>query len=427
MPLQTELKNLTHEQVDALADVLNLVRRRRALTRPELVRESGLGRSIVAHRVEQALDLGLLAEGDFGPSTGGRSPRNLTFVADHAHILVVVFGASTLRACVTDLEGSILASSTEPWEVAVGPEPSMARSIEVLKALMAEAKTIAVWGVTVGVPGPVEFGSGKPVSPPMMPGWHEYDIRARLGAHFQAAVWADNDVNLMARGQLASLGDGSLDLLFVKVGTGIGAGLVADGNVYRGSTGGAGDVGHIIVSDDPSAVCRCGKTGCLEAVAGGAALARKGTAEAQAGASPYLTATLQAHGEVHWIDVIHGARNGDQTCLRLIGESGKIVGENVASMINFFNPSVVTIGGGIAGSVDIFMAAVRETVYARSLPLATRNLRIEASASGSDISLTGGALLAIDQLFRDDNLRLWIGEGSPERSRLHLYTPAMKR
>ena len=144
-----------------------------------------------------------------------------------------------------------------------------------------------LWGIGIGVPGPVEFGSGRPISPPIMPGWDGYPIRERFTQRYRAPVWVDNDVNLLALGEWRSgVASGHDNVVVVKIGTGIGAGIISDGRLHRGAQGSAGDVGHIQVTDDPAVLCRCGNVGCLEALAGGAALGRAGEAAASTAGAP---------------------------------------------------------------------------------------------------------------------------------------------
>ena len=232
-----------------------------------------------------------------------------------------------------------------------------------------------LWGVGIGVPGPVEFRTGRPISPPIMPGWDGYPVRERFVARHAAPVWVDNDVNLLALGEWRSgVAVGHDNVVVVKIGTGIGAGIISDGRLHRGAQGSAGDVGHIQVVDDASVICRCGNVGCLEALAGGAALGRDGEAAALEGRSDRLRAALDQHGGVTAEDVARAASFGDPVAVALLQSAGRRVGLMLASVVNFFNPSLIVIGGGVAQSGDQLLAAIRETVYRRSLPLATREL-----------------------------------------------------
>jgi hypothetical protein len=283
----TDRGPLPEEALDALVTVLDEVRLGRSRSRSELVVRTGLSRAIVAQRVSELIDRGLVAEGETGPSTGGRPPRQLAFTADAGHVLVADLGATSIDVAVTSLDGRILGHHDEPAEIAAGPDACLQRVDELFDQLRASARSLPgrLWGVGIGVPGPVEFSTGRPISPPIMPGWDGYPVRERFAARYDAPVWVDNDVNVLALGEWRSgIAVGHDNVVVVKIGTGIGAGIISDGRLHRGAQGSAGDVGHIQVVDDASVVCRCGNIGCLEALSGGAALARSGIAAARRGA-----------------------------------------------------------------------------------------------------------------------------------------------
>ena len=197
---------LADEALDALVMVLDEVRLGRSRSRPELVARTGLGRAIVAQRVGELLERGLVSEGEVGPSTGGRPPRQFTFRADAGHVLVADLGATSIDVAVTSLDGRILGHHDEPAEIEAGPERCLDRVDALFESLLTTAQAIPgrLWGVGIGVPGPVEFGSGRPISPPIMPGWDGYPIRERFAARYDAPVWVDNDVNLLALGEWRS-------------------------------------------------------------------------------------------------------------------------------------------------------------------------------------------------------------------------------
>ncbi|WP_019811281.1 ROK family protein, partial [Saccharomonospora halophila] len=278
------------ELVESSARLLDLIRSGAADTRPELSARTGLGRTAITQRVTTLLDAGLLEEGDLNPSTGGRQARTLRFRRDAGRILTAELGATGYTAGVTDLMGTVLTMRHCDVDIARGPETVLSEVESTLDELLTGIGGAAgdVWGVGLGLPGPVEFATARPSEPPIMPGWNNYPVRERLGARYAAPVWVDNEVNLLCLGELRTPGSAVDlgDLLYVKVGTGIGAGVSHAGHLHRGAQGCAGDIGHAAVSDDNAVVCRCGKTGCLEAVAGGAALARDGTELARSGASP---------------------------------------------------------------------------------------------------------------------------------------------
>jgi len=357
-----------------------------------------------------------VAEGGVGPSTGGRAPRTVRFSADAGHLFVADLGATSIDVAVTDLSGTILAHAAEPADIAAGPDVVLGRVEALFEECAAKATAPgALFGVGIGVPGPVEFDAGRPISPPIMPGWDSYSVPARF-ARFGVPVRIDNDVNVMALGELTTgLGRGRENFVFVKIGTGIGAGIIVNGELYRGSQGCAGDIGHIQIplrgSDE--VICRCGNVNCLEALAGGAAIARDATEAARAGRSPFLQATLEEKGAVDARDVALGAAHGDPTSVELLAYAGRVVGQAVAAMVNFFNPSLVVIGGGVSEAGDGLLATIRQTIYRRSLPLSTRNLGVHRSALGWKAGVVGAATMVGNELFSPDYLPLWLEAGVP--------------
>ena len=404
------------EVLDAFVTVLDEIRLGRSRSRSELVARTGLGRAIVARRVQELIDRGLVTEGAVGPSTGGRPPRQLAFRADAGHVLVADLGATSIDVAVTSLDGRILGHHDEPARIEDGPERALARVDALFGSLLRTTEDIPgrLWGIGIGVPGPVEFESGRPISPPIMPGWDGYPIRDRFTKRYGAPVWVDNDVNLLALGEWRSgVAAGHDNVVVVKIGTGIGAGIISDGRLHRGAQGSAGDVGHIQVTDDPSVVCRCGNTGCLEALAGGAAIGRAGEAAALEGRSARLQAALDQHGRLSAEDVARAASSGDPAAVALLQSAGRRVGSMLASVVNFFNPSLIVIGGGVANSPDQLIAAIRDSIDRRSLPLATRDLSIQRSSLGGQAGVIGASSMVVDQVFSRTSIARWIEAGDP--------------
>jgi glucokinase-like ROK family protein len=405
----------SEETLDSLVVVLDEVRFGHSRSRSEIAHRTGFGRAIVSQRVAELVDLGLIREAGTGPSSGGRRPRQLLFEASAGHFLVADLGATSIDVAVTDLSGTILAHRGEPADIAVGPSSILDR-VETLFAEFeaAQSASSGLWGIGVGVPGPVEFATGRPTSPPIMPGWDGYPIRERLARTYGAPVWIDNDVNVMALGEWrAGAARGHDNVVFVKIGTGIGAGLISDGLLHRGAQGAAGDVGHIQVIDDPNVLCRCGNIGCLEALAGGAALARDGEIAARDGRSPQLAALLEAGRDLTAEDIATAAQHGDRASVELFQAAGRRVGTMLASVVNFFNPSLIVVGGGVAASGDQLLAAIREIVYRRSLPLATRDLVVNRSALPRIGGVVGAGAMVADQLFSRPVIERWIRAASP--------------
>jgi glucokinase-like ROK family protein len=403
------------DRLQGIVSVLDHVRGHGPCSRAALVHATGLSRAVVTHRVGELISYGVLAEGDLGPSTGGRAPRLVRLRADAGHLLVADLGATSVDVAVADLTGSILAQLEEPCDIAAGPDRVLTRVEELFARALDEVEqpSGSLWGIGIGVPGPVEFDSGLPVAPPIMPGWDRYPLRERF-AKYDVPVWVDNDVNVMALGERrAGIARGHDNVVFVKIGTGIGAGIIVNGRLHRGAQGSAGDVGHMQVTDDPAVVCRCGNVGCLEALAGGGALGRSAESAAREERSPFLGTLLEDKGTLEARDVASGASHGDPACVELLANAGRLVGHMLASVVNFFNPSLIVVGGGVAGAGDLLLATIRETVYRRSLPLATRELVVKRSALGNRAGVVGAAAIVTDELFRASHLTQWLGVGTP--------------
>ncbi len=400
-----------------LVAVLDHVRAHGESSRAELAQATGLGRSVLTQRVDALRNYGLLAEDRVGVSTGGRAPRLLRFRSDAGYLLVADLGATSTDVALADLAGRIVIHRQRPSDIAAGPEAVLADVDELFEECVAEAGIDRpLWGIGIGIPGPVEFESGSPVSPPIMPGWDGYSVRERFAAR-GVPVWVDNDVNVMALGELtAGCGRGVDDFVFVKIGTGIGAGIVVDGRIHRGAKGSAGDVGHIHVQAGREVTCRCGMSGCLEALAGGAALARDAEAAAREGRSAILRALLDEKGYLDAADVAAASKHGDPVSVELITEAGRLIGQMLTGIVNFFNPSLIVIGGGVAGAGDLLLATIRQAIYRRSLPLATRDLVVRRSALDDRAGVIGAATMAANELFAREFLPGWLAAGTPARS-----------
>jgi predicted NBD/HSP70 family sugar kinase len=408
--------DLSGDRLAGLMTVLNLIRNRQATTRLEVEQRTGLGRTAVTQRVERLVELGLAQEDVPAKAAIGRPPRGLSFVKDRGHLLVADLGVTSIRAGVTDLDGQVLAATEEPLDIAAGPDVVLGRLGELFDTLLKERTDThaPVWAVGIGIPARVEFSSGRPIAPPVMPGWDNYPIREHLTERFNVPAWIDNDVNVLAVGELrAGVARNLSDALFVKVGSGIGAGLISHGQLHRGARGCAGDIGHISVTDDPAVVCRCGNIGCLEAVAGGAALVREATNLARDGRSAFFADRLAAAGTLQIGDVVQALSHGDPYAVVMLDRAADLVGKVLAGLVNFYNPSLIMIGGHVTGYDDRFLARIRQAVYQRSSPLATRELRISRPLLSGEARLQGAAFIVIDELFTPATLSRWIHAGTP--------------
>ena len=338
----------------------------------------------------------------------------MRFNAGAGHLLAADLGATGVDVAVADLAGNLLARERLDTDVIDGPDKVLVAICAAFDRMLGERPDARpLWGVGLGVPGPVEFSTGRVVAPPIMPGWANFPLRETLAERYDAPVWVDNDVNVLTLGELrAGTARGQRNAMMVKLGTGIGAGIVMEGRLCRGAQGSAGDVGHTQVRRDSDVICRCGKIGCLEALAGGQALAREGTALAVAG-NVMLAARLQEQGALDAADVLWAASRGDQACVDLVGRCGSLIGEMLSAAVHFLNPALIVLGGRVAESSDVLLAAIRQTVYAQSLPFATRRLEITNAQLGADGGAIGVAAMVVDELLALDRFSAWMASGSP--------------
>jgi glucokinase-like ROK family protein len=378
--------------------MLRLLRDEGPLSRAEL------GGRLELHRPRVLSEVDRLAAADWvreaGPAAS-RGGRRSTLVELHPDLRFagVDLGATSIDVEITDGRLEPVASFKEPADIRTGPKAILGRVDEILAKLRVEGAYQRLMGIGIGVPGPVSFRDGVPVSPPIMPGWHRYPVRELMVREYNCPVVIDNDVNIMAVGEChAGVAKSADNVLFIKIGTGVGCGIYLGGEVYRGPDGCAGDIGHIQV-DAHGPVCSCGNIGCLEALFGGAALARDALAAARSGASPALADRLRANGSVTAQEVADGAAEGDVTCIGLIRDGGRRVGGVLASLASFINPSMIVIGGGLAGLGHVLLAEIRSVIYRRSLPLATGNLPVVMSELGPRAGVVGAVVLASDVAF----------------------------
>ncbi len=392
-PTQGELRGTE------LGELASLVGQRHESTRAELARLTGLARSTISKRVDQLIRLGVLVEVGDGVSVGGRPPTLLTLNPAAGVVLAADLGATHARLALGSLSGNIQAEHGLEINIADGPGPVLNWLVHRFHELLEEngRSPADVRGIGMGVPGPVEFATGTVVQPPIMPGWDGVVVPELLSKHFDAQILVDNDVNLMALGEYWSRRLEDEQVLFVKVATGIGCGIITDGHVHRGADGAAGDIGHQRAVYDGDVVCSCGNTNCLEAVASGSAVARQLAAEGLAAQNAR--------------DVVRLCQAGDPRAVRLVRLAGQHIGEALASLVSFYNPSRIILGGTLAILRDDLLAGIRAEVYRRALPLATRRLVIEATACGYRAGVLGGAILGAQGALSPDRLAHWIRSG----------------
>ncbi|MFJ5773249.1 ROK family protein [Streptomyces sp. NPDC093094] len=386
---------MTARSQASAGDLLELVRSGRATTRGALQQVTGLSRATVGQRLDRLFRAGWLREGAGGPvdsPLGGRPSITLEFDGEHAVVLAADLDTRHARVALLSLTGEILAEQGGTLVIEDGPDAVLGELGRWFAELLAKEghRAEEVCGIGLAVPGPVDSETGRVVQPPIMPGWDGYDIRGRLARAFtehtgsgQVPVLVDNDANLMAYGEQRTGHPDCSAFVLVKVSTGIGAGVVVDGSVYRGIDGGAGDIGHIRVPEGAQALCRCGSYGCLAAVASGGAVARRLAEAGVPAASGSDVRTLIAAGHPEAVG--------------LAREAGRLVGEVLATVVTLLNPGVLMIAGDLAGTP--FLTGVRELLYQRALSRSTAHLDIVTSRLGERAGLVGAGALVVEHLY----------------------------
>jgi glucokinase-like ROK family protein len=385
------------------ARLLTRLRDEGPLSKAQLADRLEVSRTTVAAEVGRLIELGLAQEAGPAASRGGRR-STMVDLAEDIRFVGIAIGATGMTVGVTDGRLATLATRQFASDIRTGPEEVLGIAIAGVREVLAELGVERVAGAGIGVPGPVDFDRGQPASPPIMPGWDGYPVRDAVSRELGCPALLDNDVNLLAIGeQHAGVARSARDFLFVKIGTGIGCGIVIDGELYRGVDGCAGDIGHIRVADD-GPTCACGNIGCLEAYAGGAALARDATAAARAGRSPVLAELLEANGALTAADVGLAVQRGDAEAVQLIRGGGRRVGQVLATLVSFFNPGMIVIGGGVTGLGHPFLAEIRGVTYSRSLSLATGSLPVVLSEMGDEGGVVGAARLISGSVYAPESV-----------------------
>ena len=393
----------------SLTAILQLVRANTPLTRQEIERDTELGRAIVSARLSSLSELSMIDESELGTASGGRAPRLVRFRSEAARILVATLDQTAIGIGVADLSGQLLMEHHEAMDLALGPAVVLERLCALFDWVLQKHRGgIPVWGIGLSTPGPVpEAGDSLfPIeTPAFLPGWDNFPFVEKLVKRYQAPVWMRSSVETMTVGEF-NAGAGAKDMLFVKVGKRIGAGIIFNGQLYRGAQGAAGLIGQ--------SPARFGEEGgTIDALAGSDYIAREGKKAAAAGTSPYLADIVRRGGEINAIEVGQAAQTGDAASITIMSRAGHVLGHNIAVLANLLNPALIVLSGSIAQADDILLAAVREAVYGESHPLVTRDLRILRSQLGSSAGLVGAASVVADALFETATLRNWILRGSP--------------
>lgn len=403
-----------------VSEILRLIRSGDARTRPEFSDMTRLGRNVVSKHILAAQQLQLIEPDGTGRARGGRAAEVWRFRSEAGHVLVGILGIARMRVALTTLDGTPVAESDFAWPVPEDAEATCERMAEEMSRLLLETNVDRPWGIALGMPMPVDFVTGRSADPVAPMGFHDrwpaaFDARSWFTNRFELPVWADAVANLMALGAAAA-DDAPDNLVFVRVGTGLGSGLVANGGVLRGESWVAGELNHIAVSTDPSRICLCGRVGCLETVASGWAMIADARAALSEGRSRFL-ASAADEAEINLDVIAEGARLGDGACTEIVTRAGESLGRVLAAMVAWLNPAEIIVGGFKFAQSDLFRSAISRAVHLETLSASAAGLRISAGHPAQAEALAGGARLVTDSLLTPGNLAEWGPVGHPAEAR----------
>lgn len=380
----------------AMSLVARLIASGTATTRPELARATGLARSTISACIAGLEKRGLVVSSGIAPRErgAGRPAETLAISPDAGAILVVELTPHHIRVVIAGMDQRLLAQRRVEFLADAGPTETLGATVALAREILGELgmgnESLRI--VVVSFTGPVDTRRGVPVRPPIMPGWDGFPVASHLKSEFGCPCRVDNDVNLIALGEARVLPEDQCPLLVVKVGTGIGGGLVtAKGHVHRGADGAACDIGHLSVVGAEDIICSCGNTGCIEAVASAEAITKKLRA---ATGNPDLTQS----------DLRQAARNGDPVAIRLIRDAAALIGSTVASLVHVYNPARIVVTGPLTEATDDLLAGIRSVAYQRALPLATRNLTLAHSVIGEMAGVVGAIALGTETVLAPESL-----------------------
>jgi glucokinase-like ROK family protein len=365
------------------------------ISRAELARRLGLTRSAITTIVSDLMEAGAIRESAKKTGTSGRPRTLLEITPEAGYVAGVDMGATHLRVVISNFGAQVVAEKEITFDITQDPETCLEKTDHLLQELLKEVNlTLSqLSSIGVGVPGPVSSNVGMVIAPPIMPGWDRFPIRKTLEKLWGLPISVNNDAELGALGEWAyGAGRNAKDLAYIKVGHGIGAGLLINGQIYRGSTGSAGEIGHLTI-DEKGPICTCGNRGCLEALSGGGAIALQAKNAIKEKKNTQLreisTKNISAK------DVVFAAQRGDLLAQQIMEEAGEHLGVALAGLINIFNPDMIIVGGGVAQMGDILLEPIRKTVKERSLLSATTNVRITTALLGRRSSSMGAVAQAL--------------------------------
>jgi predicted NBD/HSP70 family sugar kinase len=369
------------------------------ISRAEIAQRLGLSRSTVSEVVEVLLASGLVAEAGVGSSRGGRRPIVLAFQDGAFDLLGVDLGASHVSVVRTDLRGHIQAVAGRAFPVQTDPSGARACVAALCDEVMHGVSLDRLVGIGVSVPSPVDPAHPEALSPLALPAWHGAHGLLDLLAPFGVPIFVENDANCGALAEHWWGGARGLqDFVYIKVATGIGAGIFMGGAIRRGARGVAGEIGHVAI-DPRGEPCVCGNRGCLTTLVGGDALAKRATALRR-----QFPRSALCEGPITLGRLEQAALHDDPLALHVVREAAEHLGVAIADMLNLLNPSAVIFGGGLAVLGDRLLSPLKASALTRIFVQGLASTTIETSTLGEQVVGIGAATLVLDAALQDPTL-----------------------
>jgi predicted NBD/HSP70 family sugar kinase len=368
--------------------VIDALRERGVASRAELARITGLSRSTISTIVGDLLESGLAGERDgqrAGETHAGRPPVMISLNGSAGLALGIDFGHRHLRVAVSDLSHAVLAEAWCEMDVDHSAEHGLATAADFVAQVLAEANAERdrVLGVGMGLPAPIDRATGAVQGSSILPGWVGVDAAAEASARLELPVEVENDANLGALAELVwGAARGRSEVAYIKVSSGIGAGLISNARLQHGVGGTAGEIGHTLVAEG-GPVCRCGNRGCLETLASSRAIA------------DLLSASRRE--EISTRRLLELCASGDAAAQRLIGDAGRAIGVAVANLCNMINPECVIVGGDLSAAGEVLLGPIREVVRRNAIPSAVEDLEIVAGVLGERAEMLGALALVMHE------------------------------
>jgi len=383
--------------------ILNAIRRHSPISRTDITRMIGLSGATVTKFVDNLIQIGFVREDGYDDSRGGRRPTLLKLMPEAGFAVGVELGAANLRAVVIDLEAKIVTRIAKKTKADEGKEKVFKRIIEIIHQVIDASglEKEKIKGIGVGISGIVDHQKGICLFCPNIKGWENVPVKRLLEEKFGIEVSVDDSSRMAALAEhWCGLARKVENFIFVNVGVGIGSGIFANGQLYRGSRGTAGELGHTTI-DENGPRCQCGNRGCLETLVSGPAIVRRTRERLEEGVVSLVG--KMSGGDFAKITpelVAQAARKGDKLAFNIMEKTGQYLGIGIANAVNLFNPELVIIGAGISQAGDLFLDTVKRTVKARALHTASTSVDIKLSELGDTTAAQGTAILVLKDIFK---------------------------